>query len=906
VTQAQRTPYDVPHSRRESAAPLVAGIRAEVDRWREQGYVGASLTSRRLLEHWFLDEHRTPDGLPFRYYFAQREATETLVYLYEVAQSRTLADLAGRYAREPVPVAAQAHPRYVVKAATGSGKTKVMSLAIAWAYFHALREEGSTLSATSLVVAPNLIVFERLREDFGAGRIFGDDPVIPPEWRADFDLAVCLRDEPVPTGATGVLALANVQALYERRVAEAENPVGALLGPVPPRRIAAPDPLLVQLARRGRVLVVNDEAHHLHDEVRSDTGEPLVAIQTLRRLHELAREADGRRGDGIVAQLDFSATPRNQQGQIFAETVADYLLAQAIEDGIVKRPVIGEITGDLETISDDASVRYRQRIGAGVAKWREFRDALAPAGRKPLLFVMAEDTQAADQIARYLEQLPDLAGKVLTIHVNMAGRNRGEIATRDLEDARRWAREVDRDDNPYAAIVSVLMLREGWDVRNVSVIVPLRAYTAKAQILPEQTLGRGLRRMTPPGSGHDEQVVVIEHEAFRQLWDDALDAEGLDVERRRVEQVRPEARVIAVDPERLEYDVAIPQLSRVLVRDTSTLDRLRPEDVREVTLELPSELRSDTVDYVGRDLLTGAEVDRARYVVPLPDDPQALLAWYVHELQRDTRVTGQFSVLFPLVRQYVEGRVFGGPVDSEDPLVTRMLCEPAVHERVLDALREAVDAATLVSTTPAGAAKPLLLSATRPFLWSRETAAVARSVFPLQPCDSGFEVQICGFLDRCDDVAAFAKLAQEVRFSLEYRAERGRLAYYYPDYVVRLADGEHLLVEAKGLVDLDVPRKDERATRWAVDASVASGVRWRYLRVDQDLFDEHVTRLHSMGQLVDLVYARRRGDYLATRPQPRQRSREEILANMEEISRRMEGVTGVDEELQRFRDDPRG
>jgi type III restriction enzyme len=814
-----------------------------------------------------------------------------------------------------VPVAAQAYPRYVVKAATGSGKTKVMSLAIAWAYFHALREEGSMLSSTSLVVAPNLIVFERLREDFGAGRIFGTDPVVPPEWRADFDLAVCLREEPVPMGAPGVLALTNVQALYERRPPEATDPVSAMLGPVPPKRIAAPDPLLVQLARRGRVLVVNDEAHHLHDEVRADTGEPLVAIQTLRRLHDLAREAGGRQadgargdgfhGDGIVAQLDFSATPRNQQGQIFAETVADYPLAQAIEDGIVKRPVIGEISGDLEAVSDDASVRYRQRIGAGVAKWREFRDVLASAGRKPLLFVMAEDTHAADQIARYLEQLPDLAGKVLTIHVNMAGRNRGEIAARDLEDARRWAREVDRDDNPYAAIVSVLMLREGWDVRNVSVIVPLRAYSAKAQILPEQTLGRGLRRMTPPGTV-DEQVVVIEHEAFRQLWDDALDAEGLDVERRGIEEVRPEARVIAVDPDRLTYDVAIPQLSRVLVRDTSALETLRVEDVREVTLELPTELRSDTVGYVGRDLLTGEEVDRAQYVVPLPDDPKALLAWYVHELQRDTRVTGQFAVLTPLVRAYVERRVFGGPVDFDDALVTRMLCEPAVHERVLGALREAVDAVTLVSTAPVGQAKPLLLSVTRPFLWSRETAAVAKSVFPLQPCDSGFEVHVCGFLDRCDDVAAFAKLAREVRFSLEYRAEGGRLAYYYPDYVVRLSSGEHLLVEAKGLADLDVPHKDERATRWAVDATVATGVRWRYLRVDQELFDAHVTRLRTMQQLVDLVYARRREDYLATRPHPRQRSREEILATMEEISRRMESVTGIDEELSRFRDDPRG
>jgi type III restriction enzyme len=892
-------PYVVPTTRRDSQAPLVDRVRAEVDAWRSGGYPGASATSKRLLEHWFLDEHQTPDGRPFQYYFAQREAVETILYLYEVAGSRTLADLVARYATRAVAVGRQDYPRYVVKMATGSGKTKVMSLAIAWAYFHALRESESALSPTSLVVAPNLIVFERLRDDFEAGRVFRADPVVPPEWRADFDLQVCLRDDPVPLSAPGVLALTNVQALYERRPPLPANPVDALLGPRPPARINAPDPLLVQVARRGRVLVVNDEAHHLHDEVKADTGEPLVAIQTLNRLHELAER-------GIAAQLDFSATPKNPQGQIFPDTVVDYPLAQAIEDGIVKRPVIGELSGDVEQVSDDASIRFRQRIGAGVAKWREFRDALSPAGRKPLLFVMAEDTRAADQISRYLQTLPDLHGKVLTIHVKMAGKDKGEIATGDLEQARRWAREVDHDDNPYAAIVSVLMLREGWDVRNVSVIVPLRAYTAKAQILPEQTLGRGLRRMTPPGSGVEEQVVVIEHEAFRQLWDDALAEEGIDVERRRAEDVHVQAEVIAIDQDAPQYDIEIPQLSRVLIRDTSGLEKLRVEDFPERRLQLADELRDDTVDYTGRDLLTGEVVERAQYPLPQADDPNAVLAWYVHELQRDARLTGQFATLAPLVKGYVETRIFGGRVDFGDRLVLQMLAEPAVQATILGAMREVVDAATLVTTKPVGDAKQLRLSHTRPFLWSRDTAKVTKSVFTRQPCDSGFEVQFAGFLDRCEDVTAFAKLAREVRFSLEYRAENGRLAYYYPDFVLRLDSGEHYVVETKGRADLDVPHKDERATRWAVDATVTSGTRWRYLRADEDLFDRHASRLRTFRMLVDLVYEARRESYLAEVPRTRRRSREEILANMAEIRRRMRGVTGVDEELQRLRDEPRG
>lgn len=74
----------------------------------------------------------------------------------------------------------------------------------------------------------------------------------------------------------------------------------------------------------------------------------------------------------------------------------------------------------------------------------------------------------------------------------------------------------------------------------------------------------------------------------------------------------------------------------------------------------------------------------------------------------------------------------------------------------------------------------------------------------------------------------------------------------------RLGDGRHLLVEAKGLADLDVPRKDERAARWAVDASVASGVPWAYVRVDEQPFRAAESALTTVRQLLDLVHARRR------------------------------------------------
>src|SRR5690554_3924581 len=121
-------------------APAVPAIRQDVKEWRANSYKGATETSKTLLNYWFHSDHRLPDGRPFRYYFAQQEAIEILIYVFEVAQTRNLADLYQRFI--PADLAGSIRlpevdpfARYCVKMATGSGKTKVMSLAIAWQYF---------------------------------------------------------------------------------------------------------------------------------------------------------------------------------------------------------------------------------------------------------------------------------------------------------------------------------------------------------------------------------------------------------------------------------------------------------------------------------------------------------------------------------------------------------------------------------------------------------------------------------------------------------------------------------------------------------------------------------------------------------------------------------------------------
>ena len=161
------------------------GIREKVKGWREGGYKGITDTTRILLNYWFWTDHRLPDGRKFAYHYFQREAVETLIYLYEVAPARRHKSLVETFATRSDLRLLQYDDfvRYCVKMATGSGKTKVMSLAIAWQFFNAVAEARDDFAKTFLLIAPNVIVFERLRTDFEGGRIFRTDPVVPPEMK---------------------------------------------------------------------------------------------------------------------------------------------------------------------------------------------------------------------------------------------------------------------------------------------------------------------------------------------------------------------------------------------------------------------------------------------------------------------------------------------------------------------------------------------------------------------------------------------------------------------------------------------------------------------------------------------------------------------------------------------------
>ncbi len=833
-------PFAIPDRRQPSEGTYaVNGVRARVDAWRAQGYPGASATTSRLLGFWFADEHRTSDGAPFQFYFCQREAVETVIYLTEIEPVRSMADLLefSEHGMTLQPGETK-RQRLAIKMATGSGKTMAMSLCIAWSYFHKLRESNSPMTTSFLVIAPNLIVFERLKSDFGDSATFRRDPLIPPEWEPDFDLTVLLQDDPAPVTGRGVLYLTNVQRLYDasaNKSKAAPNPVAAMVGPPvnPAAATANSEPLFERIARRQRVMVLNDEAHHVHDE-------KLSWNQTIERVH-VALRADAATDPtaGVIAQLDFSATPKYEKGGLFRHTVVDYPLARAVADGIVKTPVIGEVTNAKVQLDQSSVMRNKQWLDVAVGRWRVFHEKLSPAGKRPVLFVMCENTQEADVAGDYLRQLPDFAGdRLLIIHTNRSG----EITKDDLDLARKAARDVDGPDSPIRCIVSVLMLREGWDVRNVCVIVALRPLSAANKILPEQALGRGLRRMTPPGSGFDERVVVIEHQAFHNLWGAELDG-GLVVEKEDADKIEPGAITIFPDEGKRHYDIVIPQLTRALSHVSNPLAALKPDEIPapKTTLAIPNVAPDEYVKYRGLHLIDQGVIESYEFHVPYAEDPAGVITYYTNRVAGEagvSRLSGTFATLAPMVRDYLKVRLFEQPVELDDKTILRRLSENDAQALVVNAFLAAIRELSITEREPTIEDSALRVSQTPPFPWSKKTTPGKRTVFNITPVDSSLEARFAEFLDAATDVTAWAKLTMNTRFALEYIAKSGALRFYYPDFVMRCADDSCLIVETKGQEDLDVALKDRRAGRWCADATRLSGRDWAYEKVPQKLFDK--------------------------------------------------------------------
>jgi len=850
--------------------PLVPQLRKKVKEWRDSGYVGATNTSKSLLNYWFNTPHLLPrtDGTmaEFQYYFAQREALETIIYLYDVVGVKDKFDLM-RFDGSGVVSADmfdETWRRFVVKMATGTGKTKVLSLVLAWSFYHKLYEPESTLARNFLVIAPNIIVLDRIYKDFQGLRIFlKDDPVIPDNgvdgrnWRDDFQLTLHVQDEVRITRPTGNIFLTNIHRVYAGDDIPAspddEDTMDYFLGKRPCGATTDSKVDLAMIVRDiDELVVLNDEAHHIHD--------PRMAwFKSIQDIHNRLLQ----KGTALALQVDVTATPRHNNGAIFVQTVADYPLVEAISQNVVKHPVVPDAPSRAKLVERQSAKyteKYTDYIRLGVIEWRKAYAEHEKMGKKAILFVMTDDTRNCDDVAEYLESnYHDLKDAVRVIHTKKNGEISESTSGKNKEEMdllRKQANEIDNPDSAYKAIVSVMVLKEGWDVRNVTTIVGLRAYSAQSNILPEQTLGRGLRKMYP--GGLEEYVSVVGTNAFMDFVE-SIQAEGVVLERKPMgEGTGPKTPlVVEVDKENEKkdidaLDISIPVLSPRVYREYKNLGDLNVNALGHQRVLYLQFSEDEQREIVFKDITTGEVTHTTILDTAGIADYRSVIGYFAQTMMKDLRLVSGYDVLYGKVKAFIQDQLFDRPVDLESPNTLRNLSELAASKTLLETFKKAINALTVQDKGDAEIRDTIKLRQTRPFVAKDQGYLIPKkSVFNRIIGDSRFELLFARFLEDCadDDVISYAKNYLAVHFKLDYVNADGDISNYYPDFMVKLSDKRLVIVETKGQEDLDVPLKMARLRQWCEDINrVQSNVTYDFVYVNEESFEKY--KPTSFRQLV--------------------------------------------------------
>lgn len=815
--------------------PLVYKVRLAVAEWRDENYAGASATTKSLLNFWFNQEHFIGQT-PFSYYFSQREAIESIIYLYEIAKARDKYELMkfDSSGRISTGMFEENWTRYVVKMATGAGKTKVMGLTLVWSYFHKLYEPDSPLSKNFLVIAPNIIVLNRLRKDFDGLKMFFDEPFIPDngfddkDWQNDFQPTLHIQDNLKPISESGNIFLTNIHRVFLNEEPE-KSFEEIFLGTKPkPDADTSKGLDLGKILRSDKIkdlVVLNDEAHHIHDS----------SLAWFRSIEDINNKLLLKTGKGISLQADYTATPRHNDGAIFVQTISDYPLVEAIKHNVVKTPVLPDEASRQkieEKDSNDFIERYRDFIHLGYLEWEKQYEELKHL-KTPILFIMTMNTKEADQAAAFLEaNYPKLKNAVLTIHTNQSGEIKETGTSKkdkdELEKLRKAADDIDKDHSPYKAVVSVLMLREGWDVRNVTTIVGLRPYGAESKILPEQTIGRGLRKMfsldTP------EKLVIVGTPKFLEFVEE-LKTEGVEFQYSPMGQGTKgkSPLIVEVDKENPEkdldkLDIPIPQLSPRIYREYKNLELIDVSKFQNEKVSLKMFDADELKEIVFTDI--DGNISHKTIFKDTVPDYRNVIGFFTSSILKENRLVSGFHILYPKVESFVKYQLFTQEVELSDPQTLRNLSEVKPKEILRSTFKKAIDELTVTDKGTAEVKNYISLKTTKPKIADNQPYLIPKkSIFNKIIGDNSFELEVASYLEnRFADVIAFAKntLGEGgINFKIEYQAQDGNIREYYPDFFVKTGPNTFYIIETKGREDADDVLKIKRLITWCNDINKA-------------------------------------------------------------------------------------
>jgi type III restriction enzyme len=383
---------------------------------------------------------------------------------------------------------------------------------------------------------------------------------------------------------------------------------------------------------------------------------------------------------------------------------------------------------------------------------------------------MAEKNAFADEIGKWLADKTNKTGlrenEVLVIHTD----SEGEITKADVEKAREVARDIDLPTNKTKVIVSVMMLREGWDVKNVSVVLGLRPFTSKAKILPEQAVGRGLRLMENISPDRTQTLEVLGTKAFEDFVRQ-LEMEGVGIKT----VTKPPAPPIKIEPvqEKIKYDIAIPLTRPVYLHDYKKLSSINPVSLDPIydREELEEEFRiSLRMEFA----TTETEVHRTVIIPETPPLSQEILSSITNKVIVEARLSNVFAELYPIVRTYVAERCFGKKIDLENEDIRNHLRAPMLQQGIAKYLAREIEFEE----------EDFKLSDTQPFVWRRRHLQCEHTIFNYVATYNDFESEFAKFLNQCPDILRFAALAEHfTRFRVDYLSPSGAIKFYYPDFV---------------------------------------------------------------------------------------------------------------------------
>jgi type III restriction enzyme len=391
----------------------------------------------------------------------------------------------------------------------------------------------------------------------------------------------------------------------------------------------------------------------------------------------------------------------------------------------------------------------------------------------------------------------------------------------------------------------------------VTTIVGLRAYSSKSNILPEQTLGRGLRRMyrDPDIS---EMVSVVGTDAFMDFVE-SIKSEGVELEHRTMGAgTAPKAPlVVEVDKENLKkdienLDIEIPILTPRIYREYKNLSELHVPSFTHKKLPIKEFSEEEKREIVFRDIASGEVTHKTELDNNFVPNYQSVIGYFAHVVKQDLRLVSGYDILYGKMKEFIEDHLFEKHLDLDNLNSLRNLSEIEVTRTIIETFKKRINELTVLDKGEAEIRDYIKVSRSRPFVVKDQGYIVPKkSVFNKMVGDSHFELEFAAFLEECDDIISYAKNYFAVHFKIDYRNADGSISDYYPDFIVKISPGEYYVVETKGREDLDDVEKIQRLGQWCEDVNAQhSNITYRMLYIKQEDWGALGQKPRSFGEVI--------------------------------------------------------